>query len=209
MPVEAFGGLKGVGLMIAKRRNSGAAAAAALVASLGVVLTAAGPAAAQTKELSEKSVQTMMQYAWTLMLPKFTANGKEVIVDLNKPRENMVPVDVARDVIRVGRVSASAQMCGLIEEQSSVHGSLMAREAAKKQWTDQQMMFINQLHLFTVMLMTGGVKVVEKEGDKEGGKEVVLENSKLAPPKTACTEAEQGKVKDLVKTYVEASAKKQ
>jgi hypothetical protein len=190
--------------MIVNRTYAGAAAA-----GLYLSLACVGPAAAQSKELSDKSVQTMMQYAWTLMLPKFTANGKEVIVDLNKPRENMVPVEVARDVIRVGRVSASAQMCGLVEDQTSVHGTLMAREAAKKQWTDQQMMFINQLHLFTVMLMTGGVKVVEKEGDKEGGKEVVLESSKLAPPKNACTDAEQGKVKDLVKAYVEASAKKQ
>jgi hypothetical protein len=200
------GGLKGVGLMIVKRTFIGAAATA-IATSLSLSLAAVGPAAAQTKELSDKSVQTMMQYAWTLMLPKFTANGKEVIVDLEKPRDNMVPVEVARDVIRVGRVSASAQMCGLIEDQTSVHGTLMAREAAKKKWTDQQMMFINQLHLFTVMLMTGGVKVVEKEGDKEGGKEVVLENSKLAPPKNACTDAEQGKVKDLVKTYIEAAKK--
>jgi hypothetical protein len=178
------------------------------VSALMAAVVAGGvmPAAAQTKELSDKSVQTMMQYAWTLMLPKFTANGKEVIVDLNKPKENMVPVDVARDVIRVGRVSASAQMCGLNEEQGAMHGTLMQREAAKKKWTDQQMMFVNQLHLFTVMLMTGGVKVVEKEGDKEGGKEVVLENAKLAPPKNACTEAEAKKVREQVVAYVQAAA---
>jgi hypothetical protein len=178
------------------------------VSGLTVAITAGMvlPAAAQTKELSDKSVQTMMQYAWTLMLPKFTANGKEVIVDLTKPRENMVPVEVARDVIRVGRVSASAQLCGLNEEQGAMHANLMQREAAKKKWTDQQMMFVNQLHLFTVMLMTGGVKVVEKEGDKEGGKEVVLENAKLAPPKTACTEVEAKKVKEQVDAYVKAAA---
>lgn len=165
------------------------------------------PAAAQAKEMSEKSVQTMMQYAWTLMLPKFTANGKEVIVDLNKPAENMVPVDVAREVIKVGRVSASAQLCGLAEEQAAMHGTLMRREAEKKTWTDQQMMFVNQLHLFTVMLMTGGVKVVEKEGEKEA-KEVVIENSKLAPPKTACTEVEAKKIQEQVKAFVEAAPKK-
>lgn len=174
----------------------------AVVCAVGFSL----PAAAQTKELSDKSVQTMMQYAWTLMLPKFTSNGKEVTVDLNKPRENMVPVDVAREVIRVGRVSASAQMCGLNEEQGAMHGTLMQREVAKKKWTDQQLMFVNQLHLFTVMLMTGGVKVVEKEGDKEGGKEVVLENAKLAPSKTACTEVEAKKVKEQVDAYVKAAA---
>lgn len=159
---------------------------------------------AQSKELNDKSVQTMMTYAWTLMLPKFTNNGKEVIVDLNKPQENMVPVDVAREVIRVGRMSASAQMCGLEGEQSANHATLMSREQAKKKWTDQQLMFINQLHLFTVMLMTGGVKVIAKEGDTDGGKEVVLDTPKLGAPKAnACSDAEKTKVADLLKTYRE------
>jgi hypothetical protein len=194
-----------INMMIDMKRTARRTAIAALTLAV-VAVGHAVPAMAQSKELSDKSVQTMMQYAWTLMLPKFTANGKEVIVDLNKPAENMVPVDVAREVIRVGRISASAQMCGLENDQTAVHGNLLARENAKKKWTDQQMMFVNQLHLFTVMLMTGGVKVVEKEGDKEGAKEVVLENAKLAAPKAACTDAERKKVADLVKAYVETGA---
>jgi hypothetical protein len=187
-------------------RGSLRASGLAAVALATIAVGASGPALAQSKDLSDKSVQTMMQYAWTLMLPKFTANGKEVIVDLNKPKENMVPVDVAREVIRVGRISASAQLCGLENDQTAVHANLMARENAKKKWTDQQMMFVNQLHLFTVMLMTGGVKVVEKEGDKEGAKEVVLDNAKLAAPKAACTDAERSKVAEAVKTYVATGA---
>ena len=46
----------------------------------------------------------------------------------------------------------------------------MRREEAKAKWTDQQMLFINQLHLFTVMTLTGKVKLVEKDGDKAGGR---------------------------------------
>jgi hypothetical protein len=179
-------------------------AAAVAVVGLALALPATG-AMAQNKELNDKSVQTMMQYAWTLMLPKFTNNGKEIIVDLNKPQENMVPVDVAREIIRIGRLSANAQMCGLENEQVANHGTLMSREQAKKKWTDQQMMFINQLHLFTVMLMTGGVKVVAKEGDKDGAKDVVLETPKLnAPKNNVCSDAEKTKVAELLKTYREA-----
>jgi hypothetical protein len=191
--------------MTGMKRMSGPVRVTALCAlALAVGSHATTPAVAQSKELSDKSVQTMMQYAWSLMLPKFTTNGKEVVVDLNKPQENMVPVDAAREVIRVGRISANAQMCGLVDDQTAVHQTLIRREVDKKKWTDQQMMFVNQLHLFTVMLMTGGVKVVEKEGDKEGGKEVVLDNAKLAAPKNACTDVEKKKVEEQIKAYVEA-----
>lgn len=186
--------------------RAGIGTSVTLLVALG--LAGAGPAFGQSKEMSDKSVQTMMQYAWSLMLPKFTANGKEVVVDLTKPKENMVSVDAAREVIKIGRISASAQLCGLVEEQSSVHATMVKREVEKKTWSDQQMMFINQLHLFTVMLMTGGVKVVErdeKDGGKDGGKEVVIDNAKLAPPKNACTAAESKKVQDAVKAYIEAA----
>ena len=38
--------------------------------------------------------------------------------------------------------------------------------AAKAKWTDQQMLFINQLYLFTVMMLTGKVQL-EKDGEKQ------------------------------------------
>lgn len=59
---------------------------------------------------------------------------------------------------------------------------MMAREIAKKKWTDQQLLFISQLHLFTVMMMTGGVKVIDR-GENKGDKEIVIDNQKLDKPK--------------------------
>jgi hypothetical protein len=173
---------------------------AAAIVSAGAV-----DARAQTKELSDNSVKSLMNYAWALMPgPKVTMqDGKEILIEESKREEIMVPVDAAREVIRVGRISANAQTCCLGEQQAANHEALMKRERAKNKWTPQQMIYINQLHLFTVMLMTGGVKLIEKDDD--GGKEVVIENAKLNPPKKdACTEVERKKVAEQVDAYLAA-----
>jgi hypothetical protein len=183
----------------------------AALAGVALALVAVPPSAiAQTKELSDNSVRSLMNYAWALMPgPKVTVDGKEVIIDDTKRNEIMVPLDAAREIIRVGRLSANAQTCGLGEEQSANHQTLMQRERAKKKWSEAQMIYINQLHLFTVMLMTGGVKLVENDAapSKDGApsKTVVIENTKIAPPKAdACNDAERTKLAELLKAYRDA-----
>ncbi len=186
------------------------AARIALIGGTFAALAAATPASAQGKDLSDTSVKSLMNYAWALMPgPKVTTqDGKEVIIDDAKRTEIMVPIEAAREVIKVGRLSANAQTCGLGEEQSANHATLMQRERAKKKWSEAQMIYINQLHLFTVMLMTGGVKLVENDAapNKDGtpNKTVVLENTKIAPPKAdACNDAERTKLAELLKAYRE------
>lgn len=192
--------------MAAARRRRGALALAA------VMLLGAGQAVAQTKEMSDKSIETLINYAWVITPPKFTTpDGKTIEVDKSKRDQVVVPLDVAREVVKVGRLSASAQICGLPEEQAANYQTMMAREQAKKKWSDQQILFISQLHLFTVMMMTGGVKVVDS-GEKGGDKEIVIDNKKLEKPKAdACSDAERGKVKEQLAAYREAggTAKKQ
>ncbi len=169
----------------------GACAAAATLAG------GAHPAAAQ--ELSEKSVRSFMDYAWSLTPQQFSKqDGKVIVIDKKKKEEVMVPMDVAREVIRVGRLSAHAQICNLADHQIINHRSLMKREEEKKTWTDQQIVYINQLHLTTVMLLTGRIRVVEKEGDKE----VVVDDGKAA--QKTCTDEERAKVRDTIIAYVES-----
>ena len=109
-----------------------------------------------------------MDYAWSLTPQQFSKqDGTVIIIDKKKKAEVMVPIDVAREVIRVGRISAHAQVCKLNDHQIVNHRSLMKREEEKKTWTDQQLVYINQLHLTTVMLLTGKIRLVEKDGDKE------------------------------------------
>ena len=169
----------------------GACTAAAALAGV------AGAALAQ--ELSEKSIRTFMEYAWSLTPQQFSRqDGTVIVIDKKKPQDVMVPMDVAREVIRVGRLSAHAQICNLPDHQIINHRSLMRREEEKKTWSDQQIVYINQLHLTTVMLLTGRIRVVEKEGDKE----VVVDEGKGS--QKTCTEEERGKVRDTIMAYVQS-----
>jgi hypothetical protein len=167
------------------------------------VMTLAGdPAKAQGKELSDKSVALLMQYAWALTPPKFTApDGKTIEVDKSKPKDVIVPLDTAREVIRVARLTAYAQLCELPEEQRANYQTLMKREEAKASWTQQQLLYINQLHLFTVMTLTGKVAIVDKEGDKQ----VVVQEKKAAPSSSSCTDTERQRVKAQIAAYISAA----
>ena len=165
----------------------------------GVAALLPGAVIASEGELSDKSVQIFMEYAWSLTPQQFSKkDGTVIVVDKAKPEQAMVPIDIAREVIRVGRISAHAQVCNLPEDQTLNHRSLMRRETDKKKWTDQQTLYINQLHLTTVMLLTGKIKLVEKDGDKE-----VVVDEKQAPQQT-CTDEQRQKVKELIAAYVKA-----
>lgn len=167
-------------------------------------MAVASPAAAE--ELSEKSVRSIMEYAWAMLPQQFTQkDGKVIIVNKTKKEDVMVPLDVAREAIRVGRISAHAQVCNLAEDQALNHSSLMKREIDKKKWSDQQQLYINYLHLTTVMLLTGKIKVIETdaaEPGKESGKEVVVDEKK--EPAQTCSEEQKAKVKELIAQYVKS-----
>ena len=100
----------------------------------------------------------------------------------------------------MARMSAYAQLCELPEEQRANYQTLMRREEAKAKWSDQQMLYINQLHLFTVMTLTGKVQLVEKDGDKQ----VVVKEGKPAKTET-CTDTERKKIQDQVMAYVNSA----
>lgn len=174
-----------------------------LVAALLAGSTVAG-ALAQAKEqgkpLSDSSVQTLVNYAWAMTPAKFTSpDGKVIEVDKSKPQDVIVPLDVAREVIRVAWYSGRAQRCNLDEEQRANYQTLMRRERTKK-WTDQQLLFIHELHLFTVMYSTGKVKIVANEN----GKDIVL-NEKATVPEP-CSDSERQAVQKSIMSYVSGDA---
>jgi len=157
----------------------------------------AAPANAQ--QLSEKATRAFMEYAWSLTPEAFTKpNGETILIDKSKKSEVLIPLDKAREVIRVGRLSAHAQVCDLAQAQADNHNSLMRREIESKKWTPQQIVYINQLHLTVVMLLTGRIKLVEKDGGKE--KDVVIEES--ARQTQTCTPEQKQKIKELITAYV-------
>ena len=181
---------------IAATRRTAAGVMAVLV--LSAALSAGSPVRA-AEELSEKSIQTFMDYAWSLVPQQFTKpDGKTITVDKKKRDEVMVPLDVAREVVRVGRLSAHAQICQLMDDQVTNYNSLMKREIDKKKWTEQQLLYISQLHLTTVMLLTGKIKLVEAQGDKQ----VVVEEGKDVTQ--TCSAEQKAKVKEVITAYVKA-----
>ena len=177
-------------------------------AMAAVAVVAATPAGAQ--ELSEKATRTFMEYAWTLTPERFTKpNGETILIDKANRDAVLVPLDVAREVIRAGRLSAHAQVCGLAQEQGENHDSLMRRQVQSKKWSPQQMVYINQLHLTVVMLLTGRIKLVEKPEGAEAtkaatdaaAKEVVVAEEAQKQTQT-CSAEQKTKVKEMIAAYV-------
>lgn len=155
---------------------------------------------AHADQLSEKATRSFMEYAWSLTPEAFTKpDGETIQIDKSKKAEVLVPLDVAREVIRAGRMSAHAQVCELVQEQSDNHNSLMRRHAQSGKWTPQQIVYINQLHLTVVMLLTGRIKLVEK-AEGGGQKEVVIEEGSTTSQ--TCTAEQKQKVKELIAAYV-------
>jgi hypothetical protein len=173
--------------------------------AISVLVSVAAPAAAQ--DISDKTVSAFMNYAWGLTPARFTKpDGKIVDIDKNDRPKAEVAIDVAREVIRAARLTAHAQMCELPLEQVQNYQSLMRREDAKKKWSEQQMIYINQLHLATVMMLTGKIVLVDQEEGKPA--EVVVKENKPGDDgmnyKKSCTDEQRTKVKELISAYVKA-----
>ena len=184
--------------------RDGGRASATVLMIIASFATIASTAAAQ-QQLSERAVRTFMDYAWSLTPQKFTKpDGSSVVIDKKKREQMTVPLDHARDVIMIGRMTAHAQICELPELQVRNYQSLMRREQGSGKWSPQQMIYINQLHLTTVMLLTGQIRVKEK---KDGKKEVFVSKGKRAAK--TCTPEQRARVKKIVEEYVasEPSAK--
>jgi len=171
---------------------------AAICAAAGLMAVVAGPIGAFAQnQLSEQAVVKYMDYAWSLTPQKFTTpDGKTIEIDRKQRDKVMVPIDTAREVIMAARLTAHAQTCELAEAQVDNYRSLMLREEGRKKWTDQQLVYISQLHLTVVMLLNGKVKLVEQQGDKQ----VVVEEKE--PRARKLTEEECKSVREAIATYV-------
>lgn len=179
----------------------GTKAGAGLVCVAVMALLSAGTVLAQEKSPSDNSVRTFMRYAWGLLPEKFTPpNGKTILVDKKKPKDIEVPLDIAREAVRVGYYSAQAQLCNLMEEQQANYDTLMLRQRATNKWSDQQLLFIQKLHQVTVMIMTGKIMIVEKEGDV-----TVSQREAKTNVAAECKDADRQRVKAQIAKYINAA----
>ena len=190
----------------------GVLALAVMVAGTGF-----GPAAAQgaqkKKQPSDRAVRVIVSFAWTLVPEEYeTAEGKKVKVDKSDPAKFMIPMEDARRVIRVAHRSANAQICDLAEHQAANYVKMMKRESVSKKWSEQQLLFINRLHLFTVQWLTGNVEFAEakeKTDEKKDASQIKerLKKAAKAKSKRTCTDEQRKGVKKEIEAYVQEPEK--
>jgi hypothetical protein len=176
----------------------------ALTTAVAAQDSAAPKADKDTTELSLKSVKLITGFALTTIPSEVKQpDGKVIKIDRSNLERILVPLEDARRVILAARNSAHAQMCDLPELQAENYLALMRQEQAKNKWTPEQMLFINRLHLFTVMWLTGNVKFLEKDGKKEP--QVIAEPDK--GEKKTCSADEKAKVKANIEEYLKTAQK--
>ena len=154
------------------------------------------------KPLKDKTVKTLMKYALSLMPEVYTGpDGKKISINKKKPEEVLIPLEDASRIIVVGHRSAKAQNCDLKVMQTLNHNAMVKYETVFKNWTDTQKLFINQLHLFTVLYMTGNVKF-EDETEKTSEPAKRPKDEELQN-KYKCSDEERQQVSDSVDAYLE------
>jgi hypothetical protein len=174
---------------------------ASIFGSLVIVSAVSAAHAVEKKELSEKAVKIIMGMAWSMMPTKIKdKDGKPITIDLNNPDEGSVPITDGRRIIMAARRSAHAQICDQRELQEKNYRALMNREIDRKKWSRKQIVYINQLHLFTVMWMTGNVSLDE---ESSSGKKIAKKPQK----KPVCTEKMRTEVVRDIKAYLAEGGK--
>ena len=180
-----------------------------MAVTLGIFLlttSAIAQDAGKKPEIKDKTVKTLMKFAFGLMPEVYTGpDGKKIAIDKKNPDEVIIPVDDARRIIIVADRSAKAQNCDLKVMQTLNHNAMVKYEQVFKNWTDKQKLFINQLHLFTVLYMTGNVKFDQKERTQE---QIAADiNNPDLKNKYKCSDAERKNVAASVDAYLEQMAK--
>jgi len=183
-----------------------------LVAGLALAAAATQPTSAakadneasSSGQLSDRSVKVITGFALTTIPSEIKqADGTVLKIDRNNLNKILVPPQDARRIIMVARNSAHAQICDMPELQAENYLALMRAEQAKQKWSKEQMLFINRLHLFTVMWLTGNVKFMEKDGKKEP--RVISEPDK--GKKRDCDPDEKAKVKANIEAFLKSVQK--
>lgn len=180
--------------------------AAFAFAAVAMAQTTAAPkgdkeTGAANEQLSLKSVKLITGFALTTIPSEIKQpDGSILKIDKQNLSNIIVPLDDARRIIMVARNSAHAQMCDMPELQAENYLALMRAEQARKKWSQEQMLFINRLHLFTVMWLTGNVRFLEKDGKKEP--EVISEPDK--GEKKDCSSEEKEAVKGNIETFLKS-----
>lgn len=166
------------------------------------------------KGLTESQVRVMLGLAWSVVPEEYQdPEGNTVKVDKGNPNRYLVPVTDARRIIRAASRTAYAHICDLKDHQRSNYLAMMRAERKEHNWTTDQLMFINTLHLFAVMQMTGGVTIEDAEPEpakpnENGSVDAAPAEKKEAAPagpvqaRAGCPAGQKEKVQKAIDAYV-------
>jgi hypothetical protein len=219
-------------------QRGGAATAAVLALLTGSPLIAAddtgvrpvaeelGQRAAEPSEqkkggLSDSAVRVLMTYAFSIIPDTHAGpDGKPVKIDKSDPKVFLIPDEDARRVIRAATRTAYAEACELADLARANYQALMKSEEAKKVWSEQQLMMINALHMFSTSYFSGNVKIAEvPEGGAAGGATPVSKGDAPAqsadqaatgsdivvPKRPQCPPEQKQKVESAINAYVQSA----
>jgi len=176
-----------------------------LAVAAAVLCLHVGSASAQDDDgLSVKTVKLITGFALTTIPSEIKrSDGSTMKIDKSDVSNIVVPIDDARRVIKVARLSAHAQMCNLPQLQAQNYMTMMRQERAKDRWTEEQLLFINRLHLFTVMWLSGNVKFVDK-GDGSKEPEIISDPDES---KYECSDEDRQQVRAAIENYLKQAKK--
>jgi len=174
-------------------------------AALAVGL-AAGPALAQDDDkLSEGVVEKMTIFALAT-IPSETekpSDGTVIKFDKAKPETIIVPLEDRRRVLKVAERTANTIICDMPVLQEQNYLTMMRKERAKNKWSDQQLYFIRNLHLFAANYLSGKVDIREKE---DGSLKIEI-HTDLEKSDANCTDEQKQRIRAEIESYVKSASK--
>ena len=213
---------------------SGAAAAAVVALLVGIPLGGAAeqagvrtvaeeldqraktaPQTQQQGGLSDSAVRVMLTYAFSLIPDEEPGpDGKPVKLDKSDPSIFLIPNEDARRVIRAATRSAYAEACELPDLAQANYQALIGSERAKKSWTENQLLMINALYLFSASYFAGNVKIGDPEPAANSADAGAADASSQAAPgekaeitapnRPKCPPEQKQKVMAAINAYVQS-----
>ena len=172
-----------------------------------------------SKGLSDSAVRVMSTFALSIVPDQVPLGpgGQMIKLDKSDPNKYLIPVDDARQIIRVATRSAYAEVCKLPELEKANFDAMIRGEKARG-WTAQQMMFIHALHTFATSYFAGNVKITESYADQSGSlakegaaaanaaKDAAKDGATtITTKKLECAPGQKEKVTTAINTYVQSA----
>jgi hypothetical protein len=168
-----------------------------------------------SKGLSDSAVRVMSTFALSIVPDQVPAGpgGQMIKLDKSDPNKYLIPIEDARQIIRVATRSAYAEVCQLPELEKANFDAMIRGEKLRG-WTAQQMMFIHALHTFATSYFAGNVKITESDAGQSGSlaKEGAAaanaakgDATTITTKKLECAPGQKEKVTAAINTYVQSA----